>query len=113
MKEYIAMWKNGLNFHDRTTVKGYWMAFLWNMIIASFFSGGVLLDGRLYEFSLLYSLLGAIPGVALSVRRLHDIDKSGWWLAISFVPFIGAVILLVWFCKASVNEGNTYGQNQV
>lgn len=52
--------------------------------------------------------LGTVaPSIALNVRRLHDINKSGWWLFIAFVPF-GNIVLLVFYCLPSVNEGNNY-----
>lgn len=40
-----------------------------------------------------------IPSIGVGVRRLHDLDKSGWWLLLSFVPIIGAIVLIYWFCQ--------------
>ena len=50
-----------------------------------------------------------IPMWTLEVRRLHDINKSGWWLLISLIPAIGFIILIIFFATASVDEGNVYG----
>jgi uncharacterized membrane protein YhaH (DUF805 family) len=52
-----------------------------------------------------------VPSVAVGVRRLHDIGKSGWWLLIAFVPFVGPVILLVFNCMDSQPGANQWGPN--
>lgn len=49
-----------------------------------------------------------VPSIALSVRRLHDINKSGWWYLISLVPFVGSIVLIVFYCLPSENQGNNY-----
>jgi uncharacterized membrane protein YhaH (DUF805 family) len=56
-----------------------------------------------YDWGALATVWGfatLIPQLAVSVRRLHDTDRSGWWLLLFFVPFFGAVVLIVWFCFA-------------
>lgn len=113
MNEYILMWKNFFNFKDRTTVRGYWMAVLFNII--AFVILAVLMSisdifGILYG---IYFLAVLIPLLSLSVRRLHDINKSGFWIFISIVPLVGQIIYLIWTCKASVDEDNQYGTTQV
>lgn len=50
------------------------------------------------------NLLHLIPTLAVTVRRLHDIDRSGWWLLISFVPVVGLVVLVVFLCMSSVSS---------
>ena len=113
MNEYILMWKNFFNFKDRTTVRGYWMAVLFNII--AFVILAVLMSisdifGILYG---IYSLAVLIPSLSLSVRRLHDINKSGFWIFITIVPLVGPILYLIWTCKASVDEDNQYGTTQV
>ena len=68
------------------------------------------MNGIVYLASL-YNLAVFIPGLAVSVRRLHDIGKSGWWFLILLVPFIGAIVLLIFFCLDSQPGGNKYGSN--
>ena len=46
----------------------------------------------------LISLALVIPNIAVGVRRLHDVNKSGWWMLIAFIPIIGGIMLLVWYC---------------
>jgi len=61
--------------------------------------------------SSIYSLAVLIPLIAMSVRRLHDIGKSGWWLLIGMVPAIGVILLFVWYCLDSQATANPYGPN--
>lgn len=113
MQEYLAMWKNYVNFQDRTSVKGYWMVFLFNIIIAIVLNLLTLVIPPLSFLAIIYAIASIIPGLALSVRRLHDINKSGWWVLLALIPCVGAIILIVWYCFKSVDEGNAYGTNQV
>ncbi len=54
-------------------------------------------------------LIVLIPGIAVSVRRLHDTDRSGWWLLICLIPLIGSIVLLVFLVKDSKPGENQYG----
>ena len=57
----------------------------------------------------LWGLATLIPSFALNARRLHDIDKSGWWQLLGLIPIIGWIILLVWFCRAPAPTPNRFG----
>ncbi len=108
MEEYKKMWKNYAVFSGRSTRRDYWMAVLFNIIVA--FAVGIVAGIlKLGFLSLLYSLAIIIPGIALNFRRLHDTNRSAWWLLISLVPFVGSIILLVFYCLPSVDEGNRFG----
>lgn len=113
MNEYLAMWKNYFNFKDRTSVRGYWMAVLINIVVAILLVLLSKFSGIFTIVYFLYCLAVLIPGIALSVRRLHDINKSGGWFFIGFVPIVGAILLLIWSCSGSVDEGNRFGTEQV
>lgn len=56
---------------------------------------------------MVWSIIMIIPSIAMSVRRLHDINKRGWFYLLSFIPF-GSIILFVFYLLPSVNEGNNY-----
>ncbi len=62
-------------------------------------------------FYIIYLLVVLIPGLAVLVRRLHDIGKSGWWFLIVLIPFIGNIWLLVLLAKDSTDGSNEYGPN--
>jgi uncharacterized membrane protein YhaH (DUF805 family) len=60
---------------------------------------------------LLYTLAMLVPGVTVSVRRLHDTGRSGWWLLIALVPLVGAIVLLVFLAQDSQRGDNEFGAN--
>lgn len=57
----------------------------------------------------IFGLAMLLPSIAVGVRRLHDIDKSGWWLLVSFIPLIGAIVLIVWFATGGTRGPNRFG----
>lgn len=50
-----------------------------------------------------------VPSIAVSVRRLHDVGKSGWFLLLALIPIVGAIILIVWAATDSQRGSNQYG----
>ncbi len=50
-----------------------------------------------------------LPGLAVAVRRLHDVDRSGWWYLLVLVPVVGIVVLVVWFCRKGTAGPNRFG----
>jgi len=121
MNWYLKVLTLYTQFSGRARRKEYWMFTLFNMIIAmilllidnalglSFnYLGNELGMGYLYW---LYFLLTFLPGLAVMVRRLHDVGKSGWMFFIALVPIIGAIWLLVLFVKDSESGENKYGPN--
>jgi len=112
VEAYKRFLRNYVNFNGRSTVSDYWWIILANFLIgfALGFVGGLLnIEGITSLISSLYSIAIIIPGIALVIRRLHDTNRSGWWFFISFVPIVGVIILIVFFCSPSVNENNKYG----
>lgn len=59
--------------------------------------------------NLIWFFAGIIPGLAISVRRLHDLGKSGWNLLFMLIPFVGGILLLIWFCQDGQTGTNEYG----
>lgn len=102
MQEYIAMWKNYANFSDRTSVRGYWMAYLLNMIIGFVIGAIAGAVPALTVLGTIYSVAAFIPGLAITVRRLRDAGHtwlSYFWL---LLPVIGWIIFIVRLCKKSI-----------
>ena len=117
MDWYLKVLKQYADFNGRARRKEYWMFFLFNMIFAAlaslidysvgtanFVSGSGL-------FQNIYSLVVLVPGLAVAVRRLHDVGKSGWMLLLAFIPLIGAIWLLVLFATSGKEAANKWGQN--
>jgi uncharacterized membrane protein YhaH (DUF805 family) len=59
----------------------------------------------------IYSLAVLIPSLAVTVRRLHDIDRTGWWIFINLIPLIGTIVLLVFAVTDGTPGSNRYGPN--
>jgi uncharacterized membrane protein YhaH (DUF805 family) len=59
----------------------------------------------------IFSLAVLLPGIAVSVRRLHDLDRTGWWVLLALVPVVGIIVLLIWFCSKGTDGSNQYGSD--
>ena len=111
MNWYIDAWKNYANFNGRARRKAYWMFALFNFFA---FVIAAILDGILGTGGLIggvYSLAILLPSLALTVRRLHDTGKSGWWILIGLVPLVGAIVIIIFAVMDSQPGSNTYGPN--
>ena len=115
MNWYLKVLKNYANFSGRARRKEYWFFVLFNVIFAFV---AMLLDNLLGlaiedvgygPFYILYSLAMLIPGIAVSVRRLHDIGKSGWYILLALIPCVGGIILLVFDLTPGDTFENEYG----
>ena len=111
MNWYLEVLSKYAVFDGRARRKEYWMFVLFSIVISLVLA---FIDGLAGTSSLIggiYSLAVLIPSLAVSVRRLHDTDRSGWWLLIVLVPLIGAVVLLVFSVQDSTVGQNQYGMN--
>jgi len=112
---YIKVLRNYAVFSGRATRTEYWMFVLFNFIFALVASLidlgiGLLTFGfGLGLLNILYSLAVLVPGLAVSVRRLHDVGKSGWYLLINLIPIGGPIWFLVLLCTDSQPGDNKYG----
>jgi len=107
----LMVFKNYAGFQGRARRKEYWMFALFNVIISIIFSVLDSVANLNQILTGLYSLVILIPSLAVGVRRLHDTGRSGWWLLIGLIPFIGSIILIVFFCLDSQENDNQYGSN--
>ena len=111
MNWYLKVLKKYAVLSGRAQRKEYWMFFLFNFIIAFVLGFVEGLAGGPGVLGSLYGLAVLIPGIAVSVRRLHDTNRSGWWVLISVVPLIGAIVLLIFMVEDSQPGDNRYGPN--
>ena len=95
---------NYSNFSGRARRSEYWMAYLFTGLVST-------------GLSLIHPILGsiwalviAVPSIAICIRRLHDIGKSGWWYLMICVPLVGQILYLIWVCTDSKEE-NQWGPN--
>jgi len=99
-------------FDGRAARSEYWwfvlFTFLVYIVIIIIAQISETLGGILY---VVFALGVVIPTIAVQVRRLHDTDRSGWWLLIALVPLVGGILLLVWYCTPGTPDENRFGSN--
>lgn len=103
-----SFFNNYATFSGRAPRSEYWYVILF-CILAGFVGG--ILDGIVGAglFTGIFTLAILVPSFALVSRRLHDTDRSFWWFLIVLIPFIGAILLLVWYCTKGTAGDNRFG----
>jgi uncharacterized membrane protein YhaH (DUF805 family) len=102
-------------FSGRASRSEYWFFVLFQLLllVALMILDGLVFRGAMAAFTTLAWLLLILPGFAVTVRRLHDIDMSGWCILIAFVPLLGSIFLLVWTCQRGTQGPNRFGTGPV
>lgn len=117
MEWFLKVMRQYADFNGRARRKEYWMFILFNFIfamVAMILDNilGITLEGIFYgPLYLLYGLAVLVPGLSVTVRRLHDLNKSGWMYFIVLIPIAGAIWLLVLLCTEGDQGENQYGPN--
>ena len=103
--------KKYADFSGRARRKEYWL-FILLYLIAAIIAG--IIDAVLATMGIIGIILTLglfIPSLSVGVRRLHDINRSGWWMLIGLIPLIGAIVLIIFFCKDGTNGANPFGED--
>ncbi len=132
---YTEMFKKYAQFEGRSRRQEYWLASLANfiiMMIVYIFMFVTVFDkaadvaateatesvaeifssmGVFIALIGIYALVIFIPSLALGIRRLHDTGRSGWYMLLNLVPYVGSIILIVFFATDSQPGANMYGEN--
>ena len=132
MEWMILPLKRYLEFSGRSRRKEFWMYVLFQVIllvIASFVDVALgygkvdtyaqATEGYAAGFSvnsqgpavIIVALALLIPSIAVAVRRLHDTDRSGWWILIGLIPLVGAIVLIVFYCLEGTAGPNRFGED--
>lgn len=117
MEWYLKVLRQYSDFNGRARRQEYWMFVLFNLLITivTLSIDGLLyylLDGSWFPFlTIIYGLGILIPNIAVVVRRLHDVGKSGWMYFVGLIPLVGPIWLLVLYCTDSEYGENQYGPN--
>jgi uncharacterized membrane protein YhaH (DUF805 family) len=113
MEWYFEVLRKYAVFSGRARRKEYWMFALFNIIVLVLIGIVVGFVSQVGASALgtIYALLVFVPGLAVSVRRLHDTGRSGWWLLISLIPLLGWIVLLIFVVLDSQPGENQYGPN--
>lgn len=113
MKDYLKVLRNYATFSGRATRREYWTFMLLSMVI--YLSLILLPMSEIQVLStvcawcgLFYSVIIIIPMTSVSVRRLHDTGRNGWWYFINLIPYIGFVVFLVFMLQKSDVGPNDY-----
>jgi uncharacterized membrane protein YhaH (DUF805 family) len=106
--------RNYTNFSGRAVRSEFWY---WQLFLLI---GGLvaeLLDvairSRLSVVTTLFWLATLVPGIAVAVRRLHDTDRTGWWLLLFPVPMAGQIVLVIWWCIKGTKGYNRFGADRM
>jgi len=117
MHWYFDVFRKYAVFAGRARRSEYWYFSLFNFLvmfvlylIGAALSGGDR-SGPAFIPYFIYVLAALLPSIGVGVRRMHDIGKSGWWLLLALIPFIGGIVILVFACTDSQPGPNEYGPN--
>lgn len=105
---FLMPFKRYDNFSGRSQRAEYWYFFLFNFLISLFFT---VLVPYFYWVGLIYSIIAFIPHISVTIRRLHDINRSGWWFLIVLVPLLGVIVLISFLTQEGDKGKNQYGQS--
>lgn len=108
-----SVFRNYATFSGRAARSEYWWFILFSFIVSAILGvidgprmGGMHGGGTL---QMIWSLAVLIPTLAVGVRRLHDTDRSGWWLLLMFIPVVGIIVLIWWFATPGTRGENRFG----
>lgn len=107
-----SVFRRYAEFSGRSCRSEYWYFTLFSFIVSTSLA---MLDRAIfphYPWSPLQAIYGVavlLPTLAVGIRRLHDIDRSGWWLLIWLIPIVGWIILIVWACRKGSDGDNRFG----
>ncbi len=97
--------KKYTDFSERARRKEFWFFFLFQWLVVA------VLQVISPVLGAIASIIFFVPMIAVGVRRLHDIDKSGWWVLLWLIPIIGWIILIVWACREGDFGPNRFGSD--
>jgi uncharacterized membrane protein YhaH (DUF805 family) len=110
----VTYWKRVVleryaQFEGRSGRAEFWWYFLAGVIISIVFNILIAISGIFWVLYVIYGLAVLIPGLAVAIRRLHDTDKSGWWLLLALIPLVGIIVLIVFWATEGTPGPNQYG----
>lgn len=106
MQYYFLAWKLSLNFSGRSSREAFWMFMLVHILITiGFITASITMDIKVLSFvDIIYDVISFVPMLSIIARRLHDIDKSGYWGLVFFIPAVGPFGLVYLLVKSTKNR---------
>lgn len=111
MSYFFKCFKQYFDFSGRARRKEYWFFYLYSTLLFSLLAGLTSIKEEFGIVSLIYLVGAFIPTLAVTVRRLHDVGKSGWMIFINLIPLIGPIWFFVLLVTGSESSDNKYGAN--
>lgn len=116
MQDFLNVFRKTFVFSGRSRRKEYWMFVLGITIISVILTAietmaSLELAPDRGLLTTIFSIIILIPSISVSVRRLHDIGRTGWWLLLSFIPILGWIALFIFTLLDSQSGSNKYGPN--
>ncbi len=117
MNYYFAAFRKYAVFNGRATRSEYWYFTLFNILVVGVFGlidqvmGTFNFDASYGPLSAIYTLAMILPGLGVSIRRLHDTGRSGWWFMITIIPVVGLLVFLYFALLDSDPNPNQYGES--
>jgi len=112
MEQFINAYKTAFtryaDFSGRTSVGGFWRFAAVNFVVVVLLAALMSVSSIFVVLYVIYALALVIPGLAIAIRRLHDTGKSGWMILFGLIPFVGFIILIVFYVQPS-DGPNEYG----
>lgn len=116
MDWYFKALRNYIGFSGRARRKEYWMFILVNLVLTGVLSlldkmSGLRIAGDEGVLTTIYGVLIFLPYWALQFRRLHDTDRSAWWLLLLLIPIVGWLVILAFNCQNGTPGPNKFGRD--
>jgi uncharacterized membrane protein YhaH (DUF805 family) len=107
-----SCFRNYVGFSGRAARSEYWYWVLFAILVdiaTNLIDAGIGSTGHFGVVTIIAGLILLLPGIAVSARRLHDRNKSGWFLLLGLIPIVGPIILIIWFCMRGTPGPNRFG----
>ena len=107
-----AGFRNYVNFTGRASRSEFWFWVLFAILVsiaATLIDVMLFSDSEMSPLSTLAGLALLLPNLSVSVRRLHDLDRSGWWVLLGLIPIVGLIIIIIWNCSKGTPGPNRFG----
>lgn len=112
MEQFVAGWQKIFDYSGRASRSDYWYFQLFNLLFGIVLSSFIIsVVDQLILIMPVYYILLVLANISLTARRLHDVDKSGWFQLISFIPLVGPIWLLVLMVTKGTEGKNRFGED--
>lgn len=113
MQDFLNAYRQYAQFEGRTGRKGFWYFILFYVVacgVLAIADTVIFGAGGLQPLSGIFGLISLVPSIAIAVRRLHDTNRSGWFVLIGLIPLVGIILLIIWYCQKSDEAANKFGE---